>query len=377
MTAPDVDICDVLDRAARDGYNMYKSDCARAAAELRQTRKELSAARKLLEDWAYNRGSWVDTRTFLVTHRFASPPIEPIERVPWVCDGTCTGAEFGECSHTHGRLRRTFAAPVNQKTSGGVTAPSRKDKRVPAPAGGGPEEPALSTQPDFAAMGRQLVAEWRAAWPRATFVPSSSDFAAEFMRRHWPKAPPAPVERDDRRDYAHLAQRLIHECGIDVGAPTISKIGSWLRSTFAAPVALSSETALLLFAGIEHGDAEHRAWLKAALLEFAETGKVTRNRPKPGAAPVAFDVEAFAVAERQACWEIARAVGNAAAVEEDHGVAIGADRIANAIRARTTEIDKLEPVLAKLTKKEAECTCVDSRPMTQFRCHVHGKPGAP
>lgn len=41
MTAPDVDICDVLDRAARDGYNMYKSDCARAPAELRQTRKQL------------------------------------------------------------------------------------------------------------------------------------------------------------------------------------------------------------------------------------------------------------------------------------------------------------------------------------------------
>lgn len=137
MTAPDVDICDIMDNAAMLGSR----DIARAAAELRQTRKErdeadlsagvlenaidilmkrrddelykahangraefsreladvrpapdgvtkfvapdyvaaladrarrcdtaesdLAAAVELLEEWAYNRGSWVDTRAFI------------------------------------------------------------------------------------------------------------------------------------------------------------------------------------------------------------------------------------------------------------------------------------------------------------------------
>lgn len=37
----------------------------------------------------------------------------------------------------------------------------------------------------------------------------------------------------------------------------------------------------------------------------------------------------------------------------------------------------VEPAAASEPRSEAaECTCVDSRPMTQFRCPVHGKPGA-
>lgn len=43
-----------------------------------------------------------------------------------------------------------------------------------------------------------------------------------------------------------------------------------------------------------------------------------------------------------------------------------------------TLLAKPAPAAASEPRSEAaECTCVDSRPMTQFRCHVHGKPGAP
>lgn len=39
-------------------------------------------------------------------------------------------------------------------------------------------------------------------------------------------------------------------------------------------------------------------------------------------------------AEREACWKLARSIGNRASVEADECVAIGADAVANAIRAR-------------------------------------------
>jgi hypothetical protein len=64
MTAPDVDICDELERNINDPSIHL---IVRAAADLRQTREELAAARKLLDAWSDGVDGTLaeDTRTFL------------------------------------------------------------------------------------------------------------------------------------------------------------------------------------------------------------------------------------------------------------------------------------------------------------------------
>lgn len=166
------------------------------------------------------------------------------------------------------------ALPVEEENLGTARVVRRKTCECFEPANavdvGCPKHDPAPPQPDFAAMAEHLR-RCPGDWEKILTLT---------------KPPPAPVERDDRRDYAHLAQRLIHECGIDVGATTISKIGSWLRSTFAAPVAFDVGAAIKVVhemqdaarAVLELGDIPPGAkgWLKdkcKAALEWLAVAK--------------------------------------------------------------------------------------------------------